>query len=148
MQTDTTSDNALNNSLSIFSSICLADFTQATDTCFLKAEKKMSHSRYPHLELLGIFILPQFEAKFFSSTFQLANLLCGLGEPLLQLVELLFFLLLQFLFYALLFLNQELPQTEELGSDQLFQISRSPLKHQKLRSPKAGSCVCVHLTNI
>lgn len=73
-----------------------------------------------HLELLWVLVLPQFEAKLFGRVFQPADLLCGLGERLLQVVQLLLFLLLQLPLDALLLLLQELPETAKLGGDQLL----------------------------
>lgn len=47
-----------------------------------------------HLELLWVLFLPQFQAQLLGCVFQPADLLGGLGERLLQLVQLLLFLLL------------------------------------------------------
>lgn len=79
--------------------------------------------RFSHLQLLGVFLLPQFEAELVGGTLQPADLLRGLSECLLQLLELLLFLLLQFALDALLLLQQEVPQAAELCGDQLLQIS-------------------------
>lgn len=84
-----------------------------------------------HLELLRVFLLRQLEAKLVGCTFQLADLLGGLSKRLLQLVEFLLFLLLQSLLYVLLLPEQKLPQTTELCSDQLLQISRSLLQTER-----------------
>lgn len=92
----------------------------------------------PHLELLWVLFLPQFQAKLLSCVFQPADLLGGLGERLLQLVKLLLFLLLQPLLDARLLLLQELPQMLKLGSDQLLQVSRSLLKEKE---GKTDRCV-------
>lgn len=78
---------------------------------------------FSHLQLLGVFLLPQFEAELVGGALQPADLLRGLSERLLQLLELLLFLLLQFALDALLLLQQEVPQAAELSGDQLLQIS-------------------------
>lgn len=90
-----------------------------------------------HLQLLWVFLLPQFEAKLLGRVLQPADLLCGLGERLLQLVQLLLFLLLQLLLDVLLLLPQELPQTAELGGDQLLQVSRSLLEQKESKQSDA-----------
>lgn len=78
--------------------------------------------RFSHLQLLGVFLLPQFEAELVGGALQPADLLRGLSERFLQLLELLLFLLLQFALDALLLLQQEVPQAAELCGDQLLQI--------------------------
>lgn len=78
---------------------------------------------FSHLQLLRVFLLPQFEAELVGGALQPADLLRGLSECLLQLLELLLFLLLQFALDALLLLQQEIPQTAELCWDQLLQIT-------------------------
>lgn len=82
---------------------------------------------FSHLQLLGVFLLPQFEAELVGGALQPADLLRGLSQRLLQLLELLLFLLLQFALDALLLLQQEVPQAAELCWDQLLQISGSLL---------------------
>lgn len=91
-----------------------------------------------HLELLRVLFLPQLQAKLLGCVFQPADLLGGLGERLLQLVQLLLFLLLQPLLDARLLLLQELPQMPKLGSDQLPHVSRSLLKEKE---GKTDRCV-------
>lgn len=83
--------------------------------------------RFSHLQLLGVFLLPQFEAELVGSALQPADLLRGLSERLLQLLQLLLLLLLQFGLDALLLLQQEVPQAAKLCGDQLLQVSGSLL---------------------
>lgn len=78
---------------------------------------------FSHLQLLGVFLLPQFEVELVGGALQSADLFRGLSESLLQLLELLLFLLLQFALDALLLLQQKVPQAAELCRDQLLQIS-------------------------
>lgn len=84
-----------------------------------------------HLELLWVFFLRQFEAKLVCCAFQLADLLRGLGERLLQLAEFLVFLLLQFALYALLLLLKKLPEAYKLCGDQLLLIPCLLLEENK-----------------
>lgn len=86
-------------------------------------------SWFSHLQLLGVFLLPQFDAELVGGALQPADLLRGLSERLLQLLQLLLLLLLQFALDALLLLQKEIPQAAELCCDQLLQISSSLLDY-------------------
>ena len=76
----------------------------------------------PYLELLRAFLLLQFEAELLGPRLQLADLLRGLRQSLLQLVELALLLLPQAFLDALLLLAEELPEEVKLRTDLVLQV--------------------------